>query len=62
MEEIDISPLGAHKKAKAAYSEWLGYMEEMRDETSQSLRRDGSRNDASILGEYRRIWSSWYLK
>lgn len=53
--ETDISPLDAHKKAKASYSEWLKYMEEMRDETSQSLGQHGSRNDASILGEYRRI-------
>lgn len=53
IEETGISPLDAHKKAKASYSEWLKYMEEMQDETLQSLRRHGSRNDASILGEYR---------
>lgn len=52
MEHSDISPIDAHKKAKASYAEWQKYMEEMRDETSESLRRNGSRNDASILGEH----------
>lgn len=51
MQRTDISPLDAHKTAKASYTEWQKYMEDMCDETSASLRQNGPRNNASILGE-----------
>lgn len=51
MQRTDISPLDAHKIAKASYTEWQKYMEDMCDETSASLRQNGPRNNGSILGE-----------
>ncbi|KAL9100072.1 MAG: hypothetical protein Q9163_004513 [Psora crenata] len=49
---LSISPFNVHKKAKASYTEWLKYMEEMRDETLESLLQNGSRKGASILESF----------
>ena len=51
MHQVEVLPLAPLRKAKAAYNEWKGYMEEMRDSTKESLQKGGPRNDASILGK-----------
>lgn len=58
MRDADFSPFSAHKKAKESYIEWQRYMENMRDETSESLRINGSRTEVSLLGEPQRTETS----
>lgn len=50
MQNLEFSPISAHKEAITSYTEWQRHMEEMRDETSERLRAKESRNEQSLLG------------